>query len=121
MADATKSTGPAQPEVTQFRISVLLVDDQLIIIEAIRRMLGDQPDIEFHFCSSAEQALATAERLRLALTASLARVLPAMSVTASFGVTQHVPGETAQNLLQRADSLLYEAKAAGRNRTLPAL
>ena len=52
---------------------------------------------------------------------SLAKVLPAMPVTASFGVTQHVPGETAQNLLQRADSLLYEAKAAGRNRTLPEL
>ena len=38
-----------------------------------------------------------------------------LTITASFGVTQHVPGETAQSLLQRADSLLYEAKASGRN------
>lgn len=66
-------------------------------------------------------AVATAERLRLALTASLLKVLPGMPVTASFGVTQHVPGEAAQSLLQRADSLLYEAKDTGRNRTLPAL
>jgi diguanylate cyclase len=44
-----------------------------------------------------------------------------MSITASFGVTQHVPGETVQHLLQRADSLLYEAKNTGRNRTLPEL
>jgi len=66
-------------------------------------------------------AVATAERLRLALTASLKKVLPEETITASFGVTQHVPGETVQTLLQRADSLLYEAKASGRNRTLPEL
>lgn len=66
-------------------------------------------------------AVATAERLRLAFTASLVKVVPIMSITASFGVTQHVPGETVQHLLQRADSLLYEAKSAGRNRTLPEL
>ena len=71
--------------------------------------------------TSLPSAVATAERLRLALTASLARVVPDLTITASFGVTQHVPGETAQSLLQRADSLLYEAKASGRNRTLPAL
>jgi len=65
--------------------------------------------------------VATAERLRLAFTASLVKVVPIMSITASFGVTQHVPGETVQHLLQRADSLLYEAKNAGRNRTLPEL
>ncbi len=66
-------------------------------------------------------AVATAERLRLALTDCLATTLPDMTVTASFGVTQQQPGETPQSLLQRADSLLYEAKAGGRNRTLPEL
>jgi diguanylate cyclase (GGDEF)-like protein len=71
--------------------------------------------------TSLPAAVATAERLRLALTQSLQVVVPALTVTASFGVTQQVPGESAHGLLQRADNLLYEAKAAGRNQTLPKL
>lgn len=66
-------------------------------------------------------AVATAERLRLAMTECLKETVPTQVITASFGVTQHVPGETVHTLLQRADSLLYEAKAGGRNRTLPEL
>ena len=42
---------------------VLLVDDQAIIGEAIRRMLLDQPGIEFHHCPSAKLAVETAERV----------------------------------------------------------
>lgn len=42
-------------------IRVLLVDDQPIIGEAIRRMLSSQPDIEFCFCSDSTSALAKAE------------------------------------------------------------
>lgn len=42
----------------------LLVDDQMIIGEAIRRILAAHPDIEFHFCQKAEDALASAARLR---------------------------------------------------------
>jgi PleD family two-component response regulator len=37
-------------------------------------------------------------------------------LTASFGVAQWRPGETPGSLLQRADKLLYRAKAEGRNR-----
>lgn len=71
--------------------------------------------------TSLSAAVATAERLRLALTQSMVTLVPALTVTASFGVTQHVLGETVQELLQRADKLLYAAKAAGRNQTLPKL
>lgn len=39
---------------------VLLVDDQPIVAEAIRRMLADQEDIEFHYCRDPEQAVQTA-------------------------------------------------------------
>ncbi len=42
---------------------VLLVDDQPIIGEAVRRMLADQSDIEFHFCGNPTDALKTAERV----------------------------------------------------------
>ena len=38
------------------RIVVLLVDDQPIIGEAVRRSLSNQTDIEFHYCSVASEA-----------------------------------------------------------------
>ncbi|MFM1906916.1 MAG: hypothetical protein RLZZ591_593 [Pseudomonadota bacterium] len=41
-----------------------------------------------------------------------------LPVTASFGVTQYKDGEGAPAFVSRADSLLYEAKAAGRNRVV---
>jgi two-component system chemotaxis family response regulator WspR len=42
-------------------IKVLLVDDQLVVGEAIRRALLDEPGTEFHFCSNALEALAVAK------------------------------------------------------------
>jgi sigma-B regulation protein RsbU (phosphoserine phosphatase) len=44
-------------------VKVLLVDDQAIIGEAIRRMLASSPDIEFHYCGDATKALETAVAL----------------------------------------------------------
>jgi diguanylate cyclase len=41
-------------------------------------------------------------------------------VTASFGLTQLRKGETAADLVARADKLLYEAKESGRNRVVSA-
>jgi two-component system chemotaxis family response regulator WspR len=42
---------------------VLLVDDQLMIGETVRRALADEPNIVFHFCSAPGEAVATAERI----------------------------------------------------------
>ncbi|MGH7245222.1 MAG: HD domain-containing phosphohydrolase [Phycisphaerales bacterium] len=42
---------------------VLLVDDQLIIGEAVRRILAGQSGVKFHFCQNAGDALATAARV----------------------------------------------------------
>ncbi|TQL02575.1 bifunctional diguanylate cyclase/phosphodiesterase [Cellulomonas sp. SLBN-39] len=39
-------------------------------------------------------------------------------VATSCGVAEHVPGESASELLRRTDSALYAAKAAGRGRTV---
>jgi two-component system chemotaxis family response regulator WspR len=50
--------------VTQFKVRVLLVDDQLIIVEAVRRMLSEQPDIEFHYVTDPAVAVATARQLQ---------------------------------------------------------
>lgn len=46
------------------RIRVLLVDDQAIVAEAIRRMLEPEPGIEFHACSDPAQALGMAKELK---------------------------------------------------------
>jgi two-component system, chemotaxis family, response regulator WspR len=42
---------------------VLLVDDQLMIGETVRRALADEPNIVFHFCSEPGAAIMTAERI----------------------------------------------------------
>lgn len=56
---------PPETEVSlEYAVRVLLVDDQAMVGEAVRRALLDQPDIEFHFCSQAVEALATAERVK---------------------------------------------------------
>jgi diguanylate cyclase (GGDEF)-like protein len=39
-------------------------------------------------------------------------------VTISIGVAQHQSEETTESLLRRADTALYQAKAAGRNRVV---
>ncbi|MCX7628143.1 MAG: sensor domain-containing diguanylate cyclase [Methylophilaceae bacterium] len=39
-----------------------------------------------------------------------------ITVTVSTGITQYRPGESIDQLIQRADTALYEAKAAGRDR-----
>ena len=45
-------------------ISVLLVDDQLIVAEAIRRMLADNDDISFHYCQEPEKAFDMAAQVK---------------------------------------------------------
>lgn len=43
---------------------VLLVDDQAIVAEAVRRMLADQPNIAFHYCAHAADALNAARTVK---------------------------------------------------------
>jgi len=43
---------------------VLLVDDQLMVGEAIRRMLVDLPDTDFHYCSNPLEALSVAKKVK---------------------------------------------------------
>lgn len=42
---------------------VLLVDDQAMVAEAIRRMLADETDIEFHYCQEPGQAVSKANEI----------------------------------------------------------
>lgn len=58
----TPSDLPAH--LRQHRLVVLLVDDQPIIGEAVRRALASESDIEFHYCAQALDAVAAAEALQ---------------------------------------------------------
>lgn len=50
--------------IQEFAIKVLLVDDQAMIGEAVRRMLESEKDIEFHFCSDPTKAINMANEIR---------------------------------------------------------
>ncbi|MCC6072736.1 diguanylate cyclase [Massilia sp. GCM10020059] len=60
MSEDNQGSTQQDSNVTHFKVRVLLVDDQLIIIEAVRRMLDGHPDIEFHYVSNAAVAVETA-------------------------------------------------------------
>ncbi|SDK50624.1 Response regulator receiver domain-containing protein [Maridesulfovibrio ferrireducens] len=49
--------------LTEHKISVLLIDDQPMVGEAVRRMLAEEKDIDFHFVSDPTIAIPTAEKL----------------------------------------------------------
>jgi len=52
------------PALTQHKVTVLLIDDQPMIGEAVRRMLAGEPDIGFHYCGDATTALEVANRVK---------------------------------------------------------
>ena len=45
-------------------VTVLLIDDQVIVGESIRRMLAGDPDIQFHFCQDPTKAIETANSVQ---------------------------------------------------------
>ena len=61
-------------------------------------------------------AMTVGERLRLAVSLGGMRYASGDPVTTSIGVAAAIAGDTAENLLARADRALYEAKRQGRNR-----
>src|SRR4051794_29163177 len=54
----------AQPSLTQHQITVLLIDDQPLVGEAVRRMLVKEPDVVFHYCKDPTKALAKAAEVQ---------------------------------------------------------
>jgi len=66
----------------------------------------------------AGEARDAAERMRRAVGEVRVEVAPDVhtGITLSAGVAEHVPGETVEALLRRADAALYAAKDAGRDR-----
>lgn len=64
--------------------------------------------------TSAKQACQWAEQMRRSISVHVFPVVP--QITASFGVAEWHPEESGEALFARMDSMLYAAKAAGRNR-----
>lgn len=52
------------PAAHSYPVMVLLVDDQAMIGEAVRRALASAPDIDFHYCATPDEAVTVAERTR---------------------------------------------------------
>ncbi len=49
---------------SEYLAMVLLVDDQAMVGEAVRRALAQEHDIDFHYCSQPDEAVAVAERTK---------------------------------------------------------
>jgi signal transduction histidine kinase/HPt (histidine-containing phosphotransfer) domain-containing protein len=62
----TPSAGQESPVRSQskYHAMVLLVDDQMMVCEAVRRALANQTDIEFHYCGSAQEAVHRANQIK---------------------------------------------------------
>jgi diguanylate cyclase (GGDEF)-like protein len=93
-----------------------LLEQETYSGEVVGRYGGEEFVI---LCPDADlkQAYLRAERLRHAVGALKLDELTDWSLTASFGVTEGIQGDTPQTLLKRADEALYAAKNGGRNQT----
>ena len=47
-----------------FDVMVLLVDDQAMVGEAVRRMIASDAGVDFHYCSDPREAVAMAGRIK---------------------------------------------------------
>src|SRR6266567_9391522 len=47
-----------------YHVMVLLVDDQAMVCEAVRRALANHSDIDFHYCADARQAIGVANQIK---------------------------------------------------------
>jgi diguanylate cyclase len=87
--------------------------------DTVARFGGEEFALLLPTCGSREAA-GIAERVRIKLGAKSLTIRATAQeigqVTASFGVTEYQPGDTADSLIRRVDAALYKAKSSGRNR-----
>lgn len=84
--------------------------------DIVARIGGEEFAVLLTDCTPSS-AKSFSERVRVLFEIPGIDAIPGLSkTTASFGIASHRPGESLQQLMNRADRLLYEAKKAGRNR-----
>ncbi len=52
------------PHPSDYHVMVLLVDDQAMVCEAVRRALASHTDIDFHYCADPRDALTLANQIK---------------------------------------------------------
>jgi signal transduction histidine kinase/HPt (histidine-containing phosphotransfer) domain-containing protein len=62
MTQAREEHAGAHP--SEYHVMVLLVDDQAMVCEAVRRALAHQPEFDFHYCADATEAVRVAEQIK---------------------------------------------------------
>jgi diguanylate cyclase (GGDEF)-like protein len=89
------------------------------VMDTVARLGGDEFALLLEELTSADQALAIAERALTALTTPFDLVVESVSVSASIGVAVRVDASAgADELIQEADGAMYEAKRAGKGRVV---
>ncbi len=63
-ASTRENGAPGEITLAERPVTVLLVDDQAIIGESVRRMLATEADIQFHFCQDPTKAIETANTVQ---------------------------------------------------------
>lgn len=58
------TSASSESQLGERKVTVLLVDDQPMVGEAVRRMLADQDDIVFHYCQDPTRAIQTAMEIK---------------------------------------------------------
>jgi two-component system, NtrC family, sensor kinase len=62
-----QETNESSPEIDDHEgdapVNVLLIDDQAMIGEAVRRMLASEPQVKFHYCGDPKRAIAEAAEI----------------------------------------------------------
>jgi signal transduction histidine kinase/HPt (histidine-containing phosphotransfer) domain-containing protein len=65
MMPPAKPMGPSgSAAAADYSVMVLLVDDQVMVAEAIRRCLANQPNIDFHYCIDPSEAVRLANQIK---------------------------------------------------------
>ena len=49
---------------SEYHVMVLLVDDQTLVCETLRRALANEADIDLHYCSDAREAVKIANQIK---------------------------------------------------------
>jgi diguanylate cyclase (GGDEF)-like protein len=86
--------------------------------DLLARWGGEEFAVYLHDVGDAQTARARCEELRLAIANEPARMTQGeLRITISIGAAIAAVDDTADELIDRADGALYQAKRAGRNRT----
>lgn len=83
------------------------------------RLGGDELLVVLQGVRDLDNAVAIAEKIRETVLAPIPTSAGDVGITLSIGVTLLQPFESCDALIDRADTAMYEAKRAGRNRVIP--